>query len=302
MLMLNCTDRYQRIQVRYMPAFPCLETFRMTTRVDQESGPLGIVSNDIRRGLVPSEFGQVPSKTTSGFIHDELRFSIMANESLVLIEAGYNHVPPSFPPTGPDDISHSLHIQTFVKDGVMDDDDRDEGTLVRCWMAAESSLFRLGPHDFDLELPLLAIEEDVNTWDGSIEFGYHFCQRYMSDNFEIPARLRLPGSAPDPRWIELTYYRGRSLPFILLDYMYSQIGHERFPARGQRGLDLPKFIWSLLDGWFKELEERIDHFDRSRPTFDLQETLSEDEDGGEGEDEEEAELRREIRQILHRAA
>jgi hypothetical protein len=59
-----------------------------------------------------------------------------------------------------------------------------------------------------------------------------------------------------------------------------------------------------LDGWFEELEERIDRFERfhrSRSTFDLQETLSEDEVGGEGEDEEEAELRREIRQILHRA-
>lgn len=245
----------------------------MTTRTDQEVGALGTKSQAIRRGgdiRRRSAFGELPSGTTTGLLERNLFESILDAPSLILIEAGYNPILRSFPPSGPDDISHSLHIQSFVKDKEEwpdadtdedEDDDRADDTLVRCWMAADSSLFRLQPHEFARELPLLQIAAEVSSSpDASNRYSYHFCPRYMPDNFEIPARYRLPGCTPDPKWIELTYYRNRPLPFVLLDHMFSHIDHERFPAKGQRGLALPQHVWDMLDGWYSEVEFRVERF------------------------------------------
>jgi hypothetical protein len=235
----------------------------MTTRIDQEAGYFESASDDIRRGLLQSEFGQLPSRTTTGLAADVLLRSIANAQSLVLIEAGYDHVPRPFPPSGPNDISHSLSIQSFVREG---HEDTEGVTLVRCWMAVDSSLFRLSPHDFSDELPLLRVEESRGTEDGSPKYAYHFCPAYMSNDFEVPADVPLPGGTSDHSWIELTHYKGRPLPFNLLDHMYSQIEYERFSAKGQRGLTLPRHVWDLLEGWYQEVNSHVQRLGPRAPT------------------------------------
>lgn len=240
-----------------------METFRMTTRTDREPGVLAHAFLEIRRGLPQSEFGQLPSRTTTGLASDALLESIANAQSLVLIEAGYDHIPRPFPPSGPNDISHSLNIQSFVRDA---HEDTEGVTLVRCWMAVDSSLFRLSPHDFSDELPLLRVEESRGTEDGSPKYAYHFCPAYMPNDFEVPADVQLRGGTSDHNWIELTHYKGRPLPFNLLDHIYSRIEHERFPAKGQRGLTLPEHVWDLLEGWYQEVTSHVQRLGPRAPS------------------------------------
>jgi hypothetical protein len=189
----------------------------MTTRTDQEVGALGTKSQAIRRGgdtRSRSAFGELPSGTTTGLLERNLFESILDAPSLILIEAGYNPILRSFPPSGPDDISHSLHLQSFVKDKEEwpdadtdedEDDDRADDTLVRCWMAADSSLFRLQPHEFARELPLLQIAAEVSSSqmdpiDTPITFAQDTCRtasRYPLGT-DFRDALRTPNGSSSP--------------------------------------------------------------------------------------------------------
>jgi hypothetical protein len=44
------------------------------------------------------------------------------------------------------------------------------------------------------------------------------------------------------------------VPFVLLDYVYSQIKVERMPSRGQGGLSLPPHVWQVLDDWCEQVQ------------------------------------------------
>jgi hypothetical protein len=81
---------------------------------------------------------------------------------------------------------------------------------------------------------------------------------------------------------DLTCYQGYNLPFVLLDYVYSQIDCPREWTEGQRGLPLPDHVWEVLDDWVEEIEKlkiQDDPPRRSRSLSDEEEDEDEEAEG-----------------------
>lgn len=233
---------FQWITPAYTPTMPLLETFRMTTSLDPLHSETDV------------EFGSLPSRTTTGNMTEALLSCIRRLPSLTLFEAGYTASPSPFPPTEPLEMLQSLKIQTFVN---------GKNVLVHCWTSAECSLFRFGRHDDSYDLPIrhgttpnvfersFWTEKACLSEDGSIEHGYDF------GPYNLPEHDT--GSTGRVGPYEFTHYRGWHLPFVLLDYVYSQIDRERMSSRGERGLELPPHVWQVLDDWRDGVESLLKH-------------------------------------------
>jgi hypothetical protein len=176
--------------------------------------------------------------------------------SLTLFEAGYIRGEMPFPLPQSVEGLQSFHIQTFVK---------GEKTLVHCWTGAQCNLFKLGRHDPSYRRwGKTWVGEPCLSKDGSIEHGYDFSP-YDEPELVDTTGSGVTGTTGVPGPYEFTYYqvsgenygRGWHLPFVLLDYVYSQTRYERMPSRGRRGLKLPAHVWQVLDDWYEGVQSLL---------------------------------------------
>ena len=222
-----------------------METFRITTNMG-----LGHQwrSKHILDGTVNSAFGYLASRMTSGALAPGLVQLIRRGPSLTLFEAGYNARSHPFPPIESFEVLQSLKIQTFVN---------ERNTLVHCRTTTECGLFRFGPHEKSYRVqfrdrPHHNLDPDLYLpEDGAIEHGYNFSPYNVLECVDPYSFVVSPTSSTGS--FEFTDYRGLHLPFVLLDYVYSQTKVERMPSRGQRGLSLPPHVWQVLDDWCEQV-------------------------------------------------
>jgi hypothetical protein len=223
-----------------------METFRITTNMDliHQWRTKRIID-----GEASSAFGYLPSRTTSGALAQWLLRLLRRGPSLTLFEAGYNARSHPFPPIESPEVLQSLKIQTFVN---------ERNTLVHCWTTAECGLFRFGPHEKSYRVqfryrPHKRHDPDLYLpQDGAIEHGYNFSPYNVLECVDPYSLVVSPTGSTG--FLEFTDYRGLHLPFVLLDYVYSQIKVERMPSRGQRGLSLPPHVWQVLDDWCEQVQ------------------------------------------------
>jgi hypothetical protein len=202
------------------------------------------------------QIGYLPTRTTTGSIDMEMLEIMGLAESATLFEAGYLPEPIPFPPPASIDGLQSLHVQTFVE---------GHRKLYHCWTGAQCSMLKFGRHD-DSYRPGLGEDWIDRPWlseDGSIEHGYDFSPY----NESVPANGSGATGSDLLGPYEFTCYEGPSenkdsahswhLPFVLLDYVYSQTEYERMPSRGRTGLTLPPHVWQVLDDWYEGVQSQI---------------------------------------------
>lgn len=209
--------------------------------------------------IADDPIAELPSRVFTGLVSCQLSSIIQKSSSLVAIEACVLQAPRPFPPLEAKDTPQTFHIRTFV-DG--------DKTLVYCWMAAECNLFLLEKNDDSREPYLSKVEQLYRTQEGTTIYEFEWFPVLLGDA-EVLLDCRRITESPDPKWHEFTYYKDHALPHVLLEYIYSRIEHERFPAKGQRGLTLPKHIWDLLDGWILAVEARLQSFGRASPNYSV---------------------------------
>ena len=205
-------------------------------------------TEEISCGTKLPSFGYLPSRTTIGGLTEETAHTITeCVPSLTLFEAAYNDPPHPSPPNKAHEMLQFLDVQTFVN---------GKNALVHCWTTADCGLFRFGPHDSRCHLDTRLDPKAYLPEDGAIEHGYNFSPYNVPEGVDPfdPVVVTSTGLTGP---FEFTDFRGFHLPFVLIDYVYSQIDVERLPTRGQRGLSLPSHVWQVLDGWYDEVESLI---------------------------------------------
>lgn len=180
-----------------------------------------------------ADFGQLPRGTHSGLIDRVLASRVLNAPSLVLIQAAHDPIPRSFL-HGPYSRVDDLHVQTF---------DSGHSTIIHCFTRSDNQLFRFSPHSM--------------PWVGLVELETNPYERWLSYGTFDERTVDGPLTEDDlgqPGWIELSFFEGEPLPFILLNYIFEQSGLERFPARGRRGMVLSSHIWKVVNCWYEGVQ------------------------------------------------
>lgn len=225
-----------------MPRRPFLRKLHL--RWHEQGPPHKILSSsDFRRLYLEVKgggtFGTKPSRTTSGKLSLALVERLGSAPRLSIIVAD------EVDEEACDLERNELHIQSFTN---------GDRALYHCRIKATNEAFPFYCHPGSYSQPISSTKQ----WKDQPQNKFRRNMDELSFEdiigpFSLDSQYNLEPEDPNATDFtadeyELTDYKNRNLPLVLLDYIYSQADHPRDWDKGVRGLTLPDHVWELLDG------------------------------------------------------